>query len=85
MQGITHAAINKTAKKNGWIRNLTDRVRERVEADLVSTEVSSVVSTAHPRELDIISQAAARGAVEEGGVWTLTKPEHLAWLEKKKT
>lgn len=59
--GITHAAINKYAKKNGWIRNLTERVRERVEADLVTTEVSIEVTSSNAREREIVQAAAARG------------------------
>jgi len=39
--GVSHTAINKRAKKEGWIRDLTARVREEVSSRLVSDGVSS--------------------------------------------
>lgn len=38
--GLSHTAINKRAKKFGWARNLTERVRQQVSDRLVSEEVS---------------------------------------------
>jgi hypothetical protein len=37
---ISHTAINKRAKKEGWVRDLSAKVREAVAAKLVSSEVS---------------------------------------------
>jgi len=38
--GVSHTAINKRAKRDGWTRNLAARVREEVSARLVSEGVS---------------------------------------------
>lgn len=38
---VSHTAINKRAKKDGWTRDLTKRVRQEVSARLVSDEVSA--------------------------------------------
>lgn len=38
---ISHTAINKRAKRDGWTRNLAARVREEVSARLVADGVSS--------------------------------------------
>lgn len=38
--GVSHTAINKRAKKQGWTRDLTEKVRKEVSARLVSPEVS---------------------------------------------
>lgn len=38
--GLSHTAINKRAKRDGWTRNLADRVRKEVSARLVSETVS---------------------------------------------
>lgn len=53
--GISHTAINKKAKAEGWVKNLAKQVRDEVSARLVSSEVSSV----NVRET--IDAAAARG------------------------
>jgi hypothetical protein len=37
---LSHAAINKRAKRDGWTRNLADRVRKEVSARLVSEKAS---------------------------------------------
>lgn len=39
--GCTHGAINKRAKRDGWTRDLSARVRNRAKAKLVSPEVSA--------------------------------------------
>jgi len=57
--GLSHTAINKRAKKDGWLRDLTERVRERVSAKLVSPEVSEAnaevaVETAAARGVEIV-------------------------------
>ncbi|WP_448206480.1 hypothetical protein [Azospirillum sp. sgz302134] len=53
--GVSHTAINKKAKSQGWTRNLAERVREEVSARLVSDGVSA----ANARET--VELAAARG------------------------
>lgn len=53
--GVSHTAINKKAKAQGWTRNLAEKVREEVSARLVSDGVSA----ANARET--IDLAAARG------------------------
>lgn len=40
-QGVSHTAINKRAKREGWTRDLTERVRKEVSARLVSEGVSA--------------------------------------------
>lgn len=55
--GVSHTAINKRAKAQGWTRNLASKVRQVVSERLVSDEVSS----ANARET--VEMAAAR-AVE---------------------
>ena len=37
--GLSHTAINKRAKRDGWTRNLAGRVRKEVSARLVSEKV----------------------------------------------
>ncbi len=41
---VSEAVIRKRAKQKGWIRNLAARVRERVEAKLVRSEVRTPAS-----------------------------------------
>lgn len=41
IHGLSHTAINKRAKREGWIRDLADRVRKEVSARLVSDGVST--------------------------------------------
>ena len=53
--GLSHTAINKRAKRDGWTRNLADRVRKEVSARLVSEEVSPETERA------AIEPAVARG------------------------
>lgn len=40
-QGISHTAINKRAKREGWTRDLSEKVRAEVSARLVSEGVSA--------------------------------------------
>jgi len=40
LHGISHTAINKRAKRDGWTRDLSARVKEAVSAKLVSDGVS---------------------------------------------
>jgi len=53
--GVSHTAINKRAKKDGWSRDLAARVRQEVSARLVSGEVSA--ANAH----EAVDVAAQRG------------------------
>jgi len=52
---ISHTAIQKKAKANGWARNLAGRVREEVATRLVSDEVAAT------NEREAIDFAARRG------------------------
>lgn len=67
--GVSHTAINKRAKKEGWTRDLTKRVRQEVSARLVSDEVSAAnakqaVELAAERGVQVVREhrhAARRG------------------------
>ena len=54
-QGLSHTAINKKAKAQGWTRNLTEKVRQEVSARLVSDGVSA------DNVRQTVELAAARG------------------------
>jgi len=56
---ISDPAILRRAKKEGWERDLSEKVRQKVNAKLVSTDVSAKVSSANTRET--IDNAANRG------------------------
>lgn len=43
-QGITHGAINKRAKRDGWERDLAKRIQAKAEALVSKREVSKLVS-----------------------------------------
>ncbi|MGZ4968026.1 MAG: hypothetical protein ACXV8O_01305 [Methylobacter sp.] len=42
--GITHGAINKRAKRDGWERDLSGKIKQRAEALVSKIEVSKAVS-----------------------------------------
>jgi hypothetical protein len=44
-QGISHAAINKRAKRDGWERDLAAKIQAKAEALVSKREVSTQVST----------------------------------------
>lgn len=44
-QGITHGAINKRAKRDGWERDLAAKIKAKADALVSKREVSSQVST----------------------------------------
>lgn len=44
-QGITHGAINKRAKRDGWERDLSGKIRAKADALVSKAEVSKSVST----------------------------------------
>ena len=58
--GVSHVAINKRAKADGWTRNLAQRVREEVTNRLVTSEVTSGDPVT---ERQAIGLAAQRGVV----------------------
>ena len=53
--GVTAAAITMRAKRNGWVKDLTNQVRERIRADLVNDGVKGVNAQ------EAIDMAARRG------------------------
>ena len=53
--GISHPAILKRAKRDGWTRNLAAKVREAVTAKLVTSEVTGAAG-----QRETIEAAAAR-------------------------
>jgi len=60
---ISHTAINKKAKKEGWKRDLANKVRERIKEKLVADVVSKVSApNASATETETIEAAAERGA-----------------------
>jgi hypothetical protein len=48
--GISHTAIQKRAKADGWLRDLTAKVRQQVASGLVATEVATA-GTATERQM----------------------------------
>lgn len=59
--GVSHTAINKRAKKDGWKRDLAAKVRQEVSSRLVSEEVSAsnareAVDTAAARGVELVRQ-----------------------------
>jgi hypothetical protein len=54
IHGVSHTAVSKRAKKEGWTQNLAARVREEVATRLVSNEVA----TANARQ--VVEEAATR-------------------------
>lgn len=59
--GASHTAINKKAKKLGWTRDLTAKVRKEVSARLVSEQVSAETRADPATAKEAIEIAAARG------------------------
>ena len=43
--GITHGAINKRAKRDGWERDLKAKIKAKADALVSKREVSTLVST----------------------------------------
>ncbi|MFK3971096.1 hypothetical protein ACI2KS_10255 [Pseudomonas sp. NPDC087358] len=44
-QGITHGAINKRAKRDGWVRDLKAKIKAKADALVSKATVSTLVST----------------------------------------
>ena len=64
--GVSHTAINLKAKKFGWTRDLSEKVRRHVAAKLAEPELSAELSNEKPklstaRESEAVEIAAARG------------------------
>lgn len=58
--GISHTAINKRAARLGWVRDLTDKVRQTAAAKLVASEVSGInvretVEVAASRVVEVVT------------------------------
>jgi len=49
--GLTHGAINKRAKRDGWVRDLSAKIKAKAEALVSKHAVSSSVSTVTEREV----------------------------------
>lgn len=60
--GLSDTAIRSKAKKNGWTRDLTDKVRQAAKEKLVRTEVRTDSSHCEPRTDDEIVEEAATEA-----------------------
>lgn len=57
--GVSHTLVNRKAKDEGWVRDLSAKVRQEVTARLVSADVSTDVS--NPNVRDTVRLAAERG------------------------
>ena len=61
--GITHGAINKRAKRDGWERDLSEKINAKADALVSKAAVSSLVSTesraAEKQVVDANAQAVA--------------------------
>jgi hypothetical protein len=55
---ITHGAINKRAKRDGWTRDLATQIKNKADELVSSASVSKLVSKESPAELDTISAGA---------------------------
>lgn len=73
--GLSDTAIRKRAKVDGWERDLSDRVQEKVRTELVRTEVRTANPEERATERQIVDAAAAqvvhvvrehRSAIKEG-------------------
>lgn len=60
--GISHAAISKRAKKEGWQRDLTDQVRAAVKSKVTKAVTTSGYQPGAVTDADIIEEAAEAGA-----------------------
>ncbi len=62
-QGITHGAINKRAKRDGWVRDLKAKVKAKADAlvskSLVSTSVSMDTKVSERMEVEANAQVIA--------------------------
>lgn len=58
-QGITHGAINKRAKRDGWERDLSARIQAKADALVSKEAVSTAVSTERAATDKLIVEANA--------------------------
>lgn len=59
INGVSHTAIQKRAKKYEWTQNLAPQIRQEIEAKLATDQVASSVAAGNTKE--IIQAAALRG------------------------
>lgn len=59
--GVSEAAIRKRGKKHGWIRDLTDKVSQKIRTDLILAEQATKMKKGKEAEQEIVNAAAARG------------------------
>ena len=81
--GLSHTAINKRAKAQGWTRDLTERVRKEVSTLLVSEGVSSeglreTVKEAAARVVQLVREHRADIRLNREAVKKLLDDLHLA-------
>jgi len=50
--GPTPAAISKHAKKNGWVRDKSQEVRDKTQAALLTPKVNNMVNAPTPEDID---------------------------------
>lgn len=61
--GITHGAVNKRANRDGWVRDLTAKIKAKADALVSMSEVSNSVSREDRiRELEVIDANAQNNA-----------------------
>lgn len=60
--GVSDTAIRSKAKKNGWQRDLTDKVRQAVNAKVVRTEVRTSDSREPRTDEEIIDDVSSEAA-----------------------
>lgn len=72
--GVSHTAINKRAKKEGWTRDLTERIRAKADEKVSSRAVSKDVAAATEAEfVDAVAEEQAtirlhhRAKLKRGG------------------
>ena len=66
--GITHGAVNKRAKRDGWDRDLSAKIKARAEALVSKAAVSTEVSTQRAvTDRQVIEANAERIAQVQGG------------------
>lgn len=59
-QGITHGAINKRAKRDGWERDLKAKIKAKADALVSKRQVSKLVSTDRVATEKVIVEANAQ-------------------------
>ncbi|MEC4022179.1 hypothetical protein VSO52_05180 [Pseudomonas fulva] len=62
VHGISHAAISKRAKKEGWQRDLSDKVRSAVKAKVTKAVTTTGYQSSAVTDEQIIDEASDKGA-----------------------